>query len=351
MAIRGMEYVDFELFHPSDSKRRQIIRFKLGIGSERALYTVLPEEICQKLGEPSGIFIQLISAEGRSSEVELWSIGVKYKDKQCITLVVPSKNEKTILGFLTLVQLGLTYELTQIKTSNDQVFNSIIYDFAYDVLESLYEMKEALDVYREVIMQYNEDWIEIITNNREYLLEEWKRSSFVVWFMSMYHYSLNAGMISLLVGLYPYVAVALRQALEGLVVAYVADTRRDYTEISDPISRWYVVFHEFEKSGFKNAVKRHFGNDNDLAKEILSLWKELSGLFIHARGLLDTFQEVSSIAMGLPLLAYVEGDKEPLSKLNNSIKSFRRIFKKLYDEWSITWLKKISTTQNNRSGC
>ena len=62
-------------------------------------------------------------------------------------------------------------------------------------------MREALDVYREVLRQYNEDWVDILANNREYLLKGWSRSSFVVWFMSMYLYSLNASLISMLVGL------------------------------------------------------------------------------------------------------------------------------------------------------
>jgi hypothetical protein len=349
MATGGVEYVDFELFHPRDSKSRQVIRFNRGISSERALYTVLPEEICQKLGEPSGTFIQLISAEGVSSEVELWALGVRYKDKQCITLVVPSKNEKIILGFLTLAQLGLTYNLTQIKYRDDQVFNSLIYEYAYDILESLYGTKKALDVYREVMMQYNEDWIDVLVNNRDYLLNEWRRSSFVVWFMSMYLYSLNAAIVSLFVGLYPHIAITLRQALESLIVAYVADTRKDYAEISDPLSRWDIAFNEFEKTGFKNIVDKYLGNDKDLANEMLSLWKELSSLFIHARGLLYTYPEVSSIAMGLPLLAYVEGDKEPLSILNNSVKKFRKIFKKLFDKWSTTWLKKNVHDTNNAS--
>jgi hypothetical protein len=35
----------------------------------------------------------------------------------------------------------------------------------------------------------------------------------------------------------------------------------------------------------------------------------LSELFIHARGFLHIFTEVSSIAMGLPLVAYVGGDR------------------------------------------
>jgi len=74
-----------------------------------------------------------------SSEVELWKIGVKYNDKQCVTLAVPSKNGKTAIGFLTLAQLGLTYRLTQIQVYDNQIFNSFIYDFAYDVFESLYE--------------------------------------------------------------------------------------------------------------------------------------------------------------------------------------------------------------------
>jgi hypothetical protein len=43
--------------------------------------------------------------------------------------------------------------------------------------------------------------------------------------------------------------------------------------------------------------------------------------------------------MGLPLAAYVEGDKEPLSILNDSIKKFREIFKKIFDKWSNTWLR------------
>ena len=348
MTTEGMEYVDFEFFHPEDSKICRAIRFNLGIDSERALYTVLPEEICQKLGEPSGTFIQLISAEGVSSQVELWSIGVRYKDKQCITLVVPSRNEKTILGFLTLAQLGLTYNLTQIKYRDDKFFDAFIYQYAYNILESLYNTKEALDAYREVMMQYNEDWIDVLVNNRD-LLNEWRRSSFVVWFMSIYHYSLGAAVVSLLVGLYPHVAIALRQALESLIVAYVADTRKDYTEINEPLSRWDTAFNEFEKTGFKNIVDKYLGNDKDLASEILSLWKELSSLFIHARGLLYTFREVSSIAMGLPILAYVEGDKEPLSILNNSVKKFRKIFNKLFDKWSTTWLKKNVHDTDNAS--
>ena len=76
------EYVDLELFHPSDCKQRLVIRFDLGTYSKRMLYTVLPEMICQKLGEPSGILIRLVSIEGKLSEVELWAIGVKYNEKQ-----------------------------------------------------------------------------------------------------------------------------------------------------------------------------------------------------------------------------------------------------------------------------
>jgi len=340
VSTREMEHLDFELFHPGDSKRSQVIRFVPVMDSGMTLYTILPEEICQKLGEPSKTFIRLVSYDGRSSEVELWAVGIRYKDKQCITLAIPSKNESTTLGFLTLAQLGLTHRLTQVKVHEDQIFSTFIYSYSYDVFESLYETKEALDVYHEVVRQYNEDWIDILANDRERLLKEWRRSALVVWFMSMYLYSLNTAIVSLLVGLYPHVAVTLRQALEGLIAAYVADTRKEYTEISDPLSRWDAVFHEFEKTGFKNAVDRCFDNAKDLANEILSLWKELSSLFIHARGLLYTFQEVSSIAMGLPLSAYVEGDKEPLLMLNNSIKSFRKIFKKLFDEWSITWLQR-----------
>jgi len=338
------KYVDLELFHPSDCKQRQVIRFDLGTYS-RMLYTVLPEMICQKLGEPSGILIGLVSIEGKLSEVELWAIGVKYNEKQCITLVIPSKNGETILGFLTLAQLGLMYnklraynKLTPIiQVYDDRVFNSFIYDFIYDVFESLYGVGEALAVYEEVLKQYNEDWVEILSNNREHLLKEWKRSSFVVWFMSMYLYSLNASIISMLTGLYPYIAVIFRQALEGLVAAYVADTHKNFTDISDPIQRWDTVFDEIEKTGFKNVVDRYFSNDKELADEISSLWKTLSHLFVHARGILYTFPEVSSIAMGLPLVAYVEGDKKPLSILNDSIKKFHEIFKKIFDKWLNTW--------------
>jgi len=118
----------------------------------------------------------------------------------------------------------------------------------------------------------------------------------------------------------------------------VADAHKGFAEINDPLSRWDTVFYEFEKIGFKNAVDKYFSYDKDLAGEILSVWKELSSLFVYARGLLNTFPEVSSIAMGLPLVAYVEGDKEPLSALNNSIKSFRKIFKKVFDKWSNMWL-------------
>jgi len=335
------EFIDLELFHPSDSKQRLVIRFDLGKDSRRMLYTVLPEMVCQKLGESSGMPIRLVNTEGRFSEVRLWAVGVKYNDRQCITLAIPSKNGETTLGFLTLAQLGVTYRLTQIQVYDEQIFNSFIYDFVYDVFESLYEVREALHVYQEVLRQYNEDCIEIVSNNREYLLKEWSRSSFVVWFMSMYLYSLNASIISMLVGLYPYVAVTFRQALEGLVAAYVADTHQDFTNISNPLQRWRTMFREFERAGFKNIVDRYFSNDKDLADEISSLWKELSYFFVHAGGLLSTFPEVSSIAMGLPLVAYVEGDKEPLSILNNSIKKFREIFKKLFDKWSKTWLRRV----------
>jgi hypothetical protein len=339
MASGEKECVDFELFHPKDSRRHQVVRFNLGIGSERALYTVLPEEICQYLGEPLGTFIQFIDAEGTPSEVELWAVGVRYKDRQRMTVVIPSRNGKTIMGFLTLAQLGLTFNLTPIRCFEDQLFNSLIYDYAYDVIESLYNTREALDVYREVVRQFNEDWIDIYINNRGYLLNEWKKSSFVVWFITMYQYSLNAAIILLLVGLYPYIAIAYRQSLESLVAAYVADTHKNYTEISDPLVRLDIVFEELEKTGFKNIVDKYFGDDKDLANEISSLWKELSKLFVHARGLLHTFPELSSIAssiaMGLPLMAYVDGDKEPLSLLNNCIRRFRKVFKILFDKWSI----------------
>jgi len=339
MSSAEKEYVDLELFHPSDFKQHQVIRFDLGKYSKRMLYTVLPETICRKLGEPSGIPIRLVSAEGKLSEVELWAIGIKYDDRRCITLAIPSKNGEAILGFLTLAQLGLMHRLAQIQVYDDQVFNSFIYDFVYDVFESLYEIREALAVYQEALRQYNEDWIEILSNNREYFLKEWSRSSFVAWFMSMYLYSLNASIISMLVGLYPYIAIMLRQALEGLIAAYIADTHKNFTNISDPLQRWDTIFGEIEKTGFKNIIDRYFSNDKNLADEILSLWKTLSHFFVHARGLLHTFPEVSSIAMGLPLAAYVEGDKEPLSILNDSIKKFREIFKKIFDKWSNTWLR------------
>jgi hypothetical protein len=353
MAGGEEQYIDFELFHPRDSRRHQVMRFNLGIGSERSLYTVLPEEICQKLGQPLGTFMQFISAEGISSEVELWAVGVRYKDRQCITPVTPSKNEKTILGFLTLVQLGLTHNLTQIRYRDDQIFYSLIYDM-FDILESLYNTEEALDVYREVVRQYNEDWIDIFKNvfDNLYRSDQWRRSSFVVWFFSIYHYSLNTAIISLYFGLYPYVAVALRLAFESLIVAYVVDTHEDYTEIidiHDQICRWYNAFEELEKSGFRNFVNKYLGNDENLVDEISSLWKDLSGFFIHAKGLLfkfPTFQEVSSIAVGLPM-GYVDGDKEPLTKLNNCVKKFRKIFKKMFDKWSATWLKKnVNDTYN-----
>jgi tetratricopeptide (TPR) repeat protein len=331
------EYVDFEFFHPKDSTRHQVIRFELGIGKEQSLYTVLPEEICRKLGEPLGIFIQLISAGGVSFEVELWAVGARYKDRQCVTAVIPSKNKKTTLGFLTLAQLGLSYNIKSIKCFEDQLFNSLIYDYVYDIAESLYNMREALDVYQEVVRQYDEDWIDAFMKNSDYFLKEWDRSSFVVWFMSMYNYSLNSAIILLLAGLYPYVALAYRQALESLIAAYVADTRKNYTEIGDPLTRLDVAFEELEKTGFKNIVDKYFGDDKDLANEISSLWKELSSLFVHARGLLYAFPEVSSIAMGLPLVAYVDGDKEPLSLLNNCIRRFRKIFKTLFDKWSTAW--------------
>jgi len=334
------EYVEIKLFHPSDSKQRQVIRFDLGKHSKRMLYTVLPEMICRKLGEPSGILIRLVGADGRFSEVELWAIGIEYNDKRCITLAIPSKNGEAVLGFLTLAQLGLIYRLTQIQVYDDQVLNSFVYDFAYDVFESLYRVEEALAVYKEVLRQYNEDWIEILSNDRDYFLKEWSRSSFVVWFMSMYLYSLNASIVSMLVGLYPYIAVILRQALEGLVAAYVADAHKDFINISDPLQRWDIVFGEIERTGFKNIVDKYFSNDKDLADEILSLWKKLSYFFVHARGLLYTFPEVSSIAMGLPLVAYVEGDRKPLSILNDSIKKFREIFKEVFDKWSNTWLRR-----------
>ena len=337
MASGEKEYVDFELFHPKDSRRHRLVRFNLGIGSERALYTVLPKEICQYLGEPLGTFIQFIDAEGTPSEAELWAVGVRYKDRQRMTVVIPSRNGKTIMGFLTLAQLGLTFNLTPIRCFGDQLFNSLIYDYAYDVIESLYNTREALDVYREVVRRFNEDWIDIYINNRGYLLNEWKKSSFVVWFITMYQFSLNAAIILLLVGLYPYIAIAYRQSLESLVAAYVADTHKNYTEISDPLVRLDIVFEELEKTGFKNIVDKIFGVDKDLANEISSLWKELSKLFVHARGLLHTFPELSSIAMGLPLMAYVDGDKEPLSLLNNCIRRFRKVFKTLFDKWSIAW--------------
>ena len=83
----------------------------------------------------------------------------------------------------------------------------------------------------------------------------------------------------MLVGLYPYVAVTFRQALEGLVAAYVADTHQDFTNISNPLQRWRTMFREFERAGFKNIVDRYFSNDKDLADEISSLWKELSYFF------------------------------------------------------------------------
>jgi len=295
------------------------------------LYTVLPEMICQKLGEPSGILIRLVSIEGKLSEVELWAIGVKYNEKQCITLVIPSKNGETILGFLTLAQLGLMYNrnrLTQVQVYDDQIFNSFVYDFIYDVFESLYEVGEAMAVYEEVLKQHNEDWVEILSNNREYLLKEWKRSSFVIWFMSMYLYSLNASIISMLTGLYPYIAVIFRQALEGLVAAYVADAHKNFTDISDPIQRWDIIFDEIEKTGFKNIVERYFSNDKELADEISSIWKTFSHLFVHARGILYTFPEVSSIAMGLPLAAYVEGDKNHYQYLMTPLRSFMKFSRK-----------------------
>jgi hypothetical protein len=153
----------------------------------------------------------------------------------------------------------------------------------------------------------------------------------------MYQYSLNAGIILLLVGLYPYIAIALRQALESLIAAYVADTHKNYTEISDPLVRLDIAFEELEKTGFKNIVDKYFGDDKDLGNEITSLWKELSSLFVHARGLLYAFPEVPSIAMGLPLVAYVDGDKGPLSLLKLYIRRFRRVFKTLFDKWSIAW--------------
>ena len=334
------EFIDLELFHPSDSKQHLVTRFDLGKDSRRMLYTVLPEMVCQKLGESSGISIRLVNTEGRFSEVRLWAVGVKYNDRQCITLAIPSKNGETILGFLTLAQLGLTYRLTQIQVYDEQIFNSLIYDFIYDTFESFYQVREALDVYREVLRQFDEEWVEILANNREYLLREWERSSFVSWFMSMYLYSLNTAMNLLIVGSYPYVAVTFRHALEGLVAAYVADTHEDFTNISDPLSRWDAVFSEFERTGFKNVVDNIFSREKHLANEIWSLWKELSHFFVHARGLLYTFPEVSSIAMGLPHVAYVEGDKEPLSILNDSIRKFREIFKKLFDKWSKTWLRR-----------
>ena len=49
------EHIDLELFHPSDSKRCQKMRFNLGEYSERMLYTVLPEPVCRELGEPFGV--------------------------------------------------------------------------------------------------------------------------------------------------------------------------------------------------------------------------------------------------------------------------------------------------------
>jgi hypothetical protein len=217
----------------------------------------------------------------------------------------------------------------------------------FDILESLYNTKEALDVYREVVRQFDEDWIDISKNIFAHLYRshQWERSSFVTWFMSIYYYTLNSAIISLFFGLYPFVAVALRLALESLIAAYVADTHEDFTcfiDEHDKIRRWNNAFDEIEKSGFRNFVNKYLRNDEDLVNEISCLWKDLSGFFIHAKGLLfkfPTFQGRSSIAMGVPTV-YMDGDKVPLKKLNNCIKKFRLIYKKIFDKWSTTWLKK-----------
>jgi tetratricopeptide (TPR) repeat protein len=343
MDVGEIKYIYFEFFHPNIHEQRLTIRFNLSQLTNRMLYTVLPEELCKKLGEPSGIPVRLISTNGRSSEVELWAVGIKYKNRRCTTLAIPSKSKRKIIGFLTLAQLGFTYKFTQIAVYKDQIFNSLLYDFIYDVFDSLYEIKSALDAYREIVKQYNEDFTDVFVNNQEYFLQEWHNSSFITWFMSMYQYSLNTAVILLFLGLYLYVAVAFRQALEGLIAAYVADTRKDLLQLNDPIAKWDIIFNEIRKTGFKNIINKYFRNNEKLANNISSLWEMLSELFIHARGLLHTFTEVSSIAMGLPLVAYVEGDREPLSKLNEAVKSFRKIFRELYNVWSADrWQNKQS---------
>jgi predicted aspartyl protease len=336
MTSEEEKYADFELFHPKDSTRHRVIRFEIGIGKVNSLYTVLPEEICHELGEPLGTFIQLINAKGASSEVELWAVGVRYKDRQYITPVIPSKTEETTLGYLALAQLGLANNLKSIKCFKDPVFNSLIYDHVFHIVESLYNTREALAVYHEVINQYNEDWIDILINNDNFL-NKWDRSSFVCWFMSIYNYSLISAIISLFFGLYLQVAFVYRQALESLIAAYVADTHINHIENSDPLTRLNTVFEELQKSRFKEVVDRYFGDDKDLAKEIVSLWRELSSSFVHARGPLCTFSEVPSIKLGLPLIAYVDGDKKPLLLLNDCIRRFRKIFKTLFDKWTTTW--------------
>jgi hypothetical protein len=336
MTSEEEKYEDFELFHPNDSTRQRVIRFEVGIGKVKSLYTVLPKEICCELGEPLGTFIQLINAEGASSKVELLAVGVRYKDRQCVTTVIPSKNEETTLGFLALAQLGLAGNLKSIKCFKDPVFNSLIYDHVHHIVERLYNMREALAVYQEVVKQYSEDWINVYINNG-YLLDEWDKSSFVVWFMSIYNYSLISAVISLFFGLYLQVAFAYRQALESLIAAYVADTNINYIGISDPLTRMNDVFEELRKSKFKKVVDKYFGDDKALANEIISLWTKLSGLFVHAKGPLYIFPGITSIKLGLPTVAYVDGDKKPLLLLNDCIRSFRKIFKTLFDKWSTTW--------------
>lgn len=335
--VTPQHFLLLEIFNPNNHRERRVLKASCGC----KFYTELPQDVLEELGMKTNLkilYLELVNPDSdKSLHLPLWQVGIKVNDHECVTLAVPSK--EAAIGYLTLAELGLKlksdYTISQIVAYSDPLIYDFIFYSVPEVYESIFAVKPTRELYSELTILYNE-WINILKKD---ILQEWETSSFVVAILSVVQYNLNSMIASLYTGILYSIALGIRVTLEALIAGYFGDLNVEFrAKYSDPLIRLEKALKRIRKKSFRKFCSEYLHNKYiDNVDEILSLWNDLSFNFIHSVGLVRTIlrsSELPSMVMGMPFSAYHEGDIYLLMQLKKYIRSFRRVFSMLCEEWN-----------------
>ena len=328
-----------KLFNPELQTRKLIVEFSIGSGT---LYSIIPEDIIKDLELKPFASISIRHLNGIAEKVKLYQVGMEAGNLRINSTPAIAKGDSCQIGKLTLLQAGLLLDplegkLRQVEllAPEDPIFHDFISVWVPAVYKSILSLATARETYSEIIEYYN-DLIDYLRNYGKPDVDSSLVTSLIV-----VSFPQAASMIaSYLSGMIPHCNLSIRLTLEAVTAAYFADTlisNGRYANI-DSFYIWRKVIKRIDNKGFRNFCKDKLSKalPKDVTNDIVRLWNNTSGSWLHIAGLLRRMTkspDVTSLAMG-PFLAYDNNDIHDLRVLKDNVQSLRRIMTNLFEEWS-----------------